>query len=88
MSTHVTVLPGVHAQGGSGDGSTPSLLDGRAASPSAVYSTLYTTTPFRGALEALPISEAVNAPLVDSSPFDLTVCIVDIALVGHSVCCP
>lgn len=28
---------------------------------------------FRGALAALPIDAAVNAPLVDSSPFDLTV---------------
>jgi hypothetical protein len=60
-------------QGASGDGSTPSLLDARAASPSAVYNSLFTTTPFRGALAALPIDAAVNAPLVDSSPFDLTV---------------
>lgn len=57
----------------SGDGSTPSLLDARAASPSAVYNSIYTTTPFRGALAALPIDAALNAPLVDSSPFDITV---------------
>lgn len=60
-------------QGTSGDGSTPSLLDACAASPSAVYNSLYTTTPFRGALAALPIDAAINAPLIDSSPFDLTV---------------
>lgn len=60
-------------QGASGNGSTPSLLDAKAASPSAVWQTNTYTTPFRGALAALPIDQAVNAPLLDSSPFDLTV---------------
>lgn len=63
-----------HAQGvTSGDGSTPSLLDARAASPSAVYAPLYAATPFRGALAALPIDAALAAPLVDNSPFNLAV---------------
>jgi hypothetical protein len=62
------------SQSGGGDGSTPSLLDARAASPSAVYAQpLYAATPFRGALAALPIDAAVHAPLVDNSPFNLTV---------------
>lgn len=69
-------------QGESGHGSTPSLLDARAASPSAVYS-LYSATPFRGALEALPIAEALNAPLVDNSPFNLTVR-TNSLLISHS----
>lgn len=66
------------------DGSTPSLLDARAASPSAVYATRFTATPFRGALAALPLDAALAAPLVDSSPFSLhegagmdTVCLAD-----------
>jgi hypothetical protein len=66
------------------DGGTPSLLDARAASPSAVYATRFTATPFRGALAALPMDAALAAPLVDSSPFSLrddcgmdTVCLAD-----------
>ena len=70
-------------QGGTGDGTTPSLLDARAASPSAVYATRFMATPFRGALAALPMDAALAAPLVDSSPFQLsdsgldTVCLAD-----------
>jgi hypothetical protein len=32
----------------------------------------FTATPFRGALAALPLDAALHAPLVDSSPFNLT----------------
>lgn len=67
-----------------GAGGTPSLLDACAASPSAVYATRVTATPFRGALAALPVDAALAAPLVDSSPFSLsdgcgmdTVCLAD-----------
>eukprot|EP00775_Hariotina_reticulata_P004712 gene4712-4962_t len=79
-SPTLTLLPTLSGQGLSatsggareGDGSTPSLLDIRAASPSAVYGMRFTATPFRGALAALPLDAALHAPLVDSSPFNLT----------------
>lgn len=64
-------------QGGGGDGTTPSLLDARAASPSAVFAARFVATPFRGALAALPMDAALAAPLVDSSPFQLSECGVD-----------
>lgn len=58
------------------DGSTPSLLDARAASPSAVYATRFNATPLRGALAALPLDAALAAPLplggIDASPFSTT----------------
>lgn len=62
---------------GTSDGTTPSLLDARAASPSAVYATRFMATPFRGALAALPVDAALAAPLVDSSPFQLSDCGMD-----------
>lgn len=80
LSLHTACVSHCCLQDTSGDGSTPSLLDARAASPSAVYNSLYTTTPFRGALAALPIDAALNAPLVDSSPFDITVRLVGVSL--------
>ena len=72
-------------QGGSGDGTTPSLLDMRAASPSAVYATRFTATPFRGALAALPVDAALAAPLVDSSPFPLSDCGMDTVCLADEV---
>jgi hypothetical protein len=43
-------------------------------------------TVFRGALAALPIDAAVNAPLVDSSPFDLTVSVPGVSAIRPHTC--
>lgn len=59
---------------------TPLLLDKTAASPSMVYGMHFTQTPYRQ-MAALPMDQAVAAPLVDSSPFMLddvdTLCLAD-----------